>query len=154
MYILELGSKILIGDEELLIILSKYFDLIIIGFRMRMFFGDIFYILDMVYFDDFVCWYDGVRVLIVVIMRFRDMGIFYYLSIDDVVEMFKSMEKKLEVFVMSYIGMKMYFVNFYKEVKYIENVIGVKMYVVKEGFRIIVNKKEIVVRILRLVRFV
>ena len=88
------------------------------------------------------------------VTRPRDMGIPYHLSTDDMVEMLKAMERKPEALIMSHIGMKMHFANPYKEAKYIETVTGVKTYVAKEGFRVIMEKNEIAVRTLRPARFI
>jgi len=150
----EPGNKITIGEEEFLITPAQHSDPTTIGFRMKTSHGDISYIPDTAYFEDLIKWHDGARVLIAAITRPRDMGIPYHLSTDDAVEMLKNMEKKPEVLIMSHIGMKMHFANPYKEARYIENVTGVKTYVAKEGFKVMVDKREIAVRTLRPARFV
>ncbi|WP_297490006.1 MBL fold metallo-hydrolase [Thermococcus sp.] len=153
-HIPEPGSKIPIGEEEFVITPSQHSDPTTIGFRMKTRFGDVSYIPDTAYFDDLIEWHDGARLLIAAITRPRDMGIPYHLSTDDAVEMLRRMKKKPEVLVMNHIGMKMHFANPYKEAKYIETVTGVKTYVAKEGFKVMIDRKEISVRTLRPARFV
>jgi phosphoribosyl 1,2-cyclic phosphodiesterase len=153
-HIPEPGSKIRVGEEELLITPCQHSDPTTIGFRMKTKLGDISYIPDTAYFEDLIRWHDGARVLIAAITRPRDMGIPYHLSTDDAVELLKGMSKKPEVLILNHIGMKMHFANPYKEAKYIETVTGVKTYVAKEGFKVMVDKNEIAVRTLRPARFV
>ena len=153
-YIPEPGSKIAIGEEEMIITPSQHSDPTTIGFRLKTSVGDISYIPDTAYFEGLREWHDGARLLIAAVTRPRDMGIPYHLSTDDIVDMLKRMEGKPEALVISHIGMKMHFANPYKEAKYIENVTGVKTYVAKEGFRVMVEKNEITVRTLRPARFV
>ncbi|WP_297435480.1 MBL fold metallo-hydrolase [Thermococcus sp.] len=150
----EPGNKISLGTEELLITPCRHSDPTTIGFRMKTAFGDISYIPDTAYFEDLVRWHDGSRVLIAAITRPRDMGIPYHMSTDDAVEMLKNMRRKPEVLIMNHIGMKMHFANPYKEAKYLETVTGVKTYIAKEGFRVMVKKGEINVRTMRPARFV
>ncbi|NJE05641.1 MBL fold metallo-hydrolase [Thermococcus sp. M36] len=153
-HIPEPGSKIAIGEEEMIITPTLHSDPTTIGFRMKSRYGDISYIPDTAYFDGLIEWHDGARLLIAAVTRPRDMGISYHLSTDDIVMMLKKMESRPEALVMSHIGMKMHFANPYKEAKYIETVTGVKTYVAKEGFRVMMEKNEISVRTLRPARFV
>lgn len=153
-HIPEPGSKIALGDEELVITPSLHSDPSTIGFRMRTRYGDVSYIPDTAYFDELLDWHDGSRLLIAAVTRPRDMGIPYHLSTDDIVIMLKKMRVKPEALVMSHVGMKMHFANPYKEARYVENVTGVKTYVAKEGFRLMMGKEEIAVRTLRPARFV
>jgi len=150
----EPGNKISIGEEEMIITPTQHSDPTTIGFRLKTGYGDISYIPDTAYFDELVEWHDGARVLIAAVTRPRDMGIPYHLSTDDVVTMLRRMKEKPQILVMSHIGMKMHFANPYKEAKYIETVTGVKTYVAKEGFKVMVDKREISVRTLRPARFV
>ena len=55
---------------------------------------------------------------------------------------------------MNHIGMKMHFANPYKEAKYLETVTGVKTYIAKEGFKVMLKNDEINVRTMRPARFV
>jgi len=150
----EPGNKIGLGSEEIIITPTLHSDPTTIGFLMKTTYGDISYIPDTQYFDDLVRWHDGSRILIAAVTRPRDMGIPYHLSTDDAVIMLKKMERKPEVLILNHIGMKMHFANPYKEARYIENVTGVKTYVAKEGFRVMMNKREISVKTLRPARFV
>ncbi len=153
-HIPEPGSRIPLGEEELIITPSQHSDPTTIGFRMKTRFGDISYIPDTAYFDELVRWHDGARLIIAAVTRPRDMGIPYHLSTDNAVEMLKNMEKKPEALVMTHIGMKMHLANPYKEAEYIENITGVKTYVAKEGLRVMINKKDIAVKTLRPARLV
>gem|GEM_PF-78540 len=150
----EPGNRLSLGEEELTITPSMHSDPTTIGFRMGTKFGDISYIPDTQYFDELKKWHEGSRLMIIAITRPRDMRIPYHLCTEDVVYMLKTMGQKPEAIVMNHIGMKMHFANPYKEARFIENVTGVKTFVAKEGFKVMLDKKEIAVKTLRPARFV
>ncbi|ASJ10261.1 hydrolase [Thermococcus sp. P6] len=153
-HIPEPGSRIKLGEEEMVITPSRHSDPTTIGFRMKTRYGDVSYIPDTAYFDELLKWHEGSRVLIAAVTRPRDMGIPYHLSTDDAVVMLRKMTRRPEVLVINHIGMKMHFANPYKEALYIKNLTGVKTYVAKEGFRVMMGKDGISVRTLRPARFV
>lgn len=128
-------TKIAIGNVETVVTEARHSDPDAVGFRFQTHeFGDFAYTSDTEYFKTIGRNYDGVRLLILCVMRPADKPWRGHMTTDDAIRIVE--EVKPEQAVLTHLGMQMIFQGPAKEAMVIEEKTGIKTVAATDGMRI------------------
>jgi phosphoribosyl 1,2-cyclic phosphodiesterase len=136
------GTVFGIGDVKVVGAEARHSDLDAVGFRFETSFGGVGYTSDTEFFEGISRYYEGVRVLILCVLRPLGEPWQGHMTTDDATRIVKAV--KPEFAVLTHFGMKMIFSGPGREARLLEKETGVKTVAARDGMELLIGEEIVV----------